>query len=65
MKLTQWFKRCWNSVAVYLIFENRRRPGLTGQDLKNAEFKTSTQEMGLRMTDQVRNVFRFRWLRRH
>jgi hypothetical protein len=34
-------------------------------DLKKAEFKTSTQRLGIRFTDRVRDIFRFRWVKRH
>ena len=36
----------------------------TVEDLKRAEFKTSTQRLGLRFTERIREVFRFRWLRK-
>ncbi|MHC4645547.1 MAG: hypothetical protein ACYTBJ_08590 [Planctomycetota bacterium] len=36
----------------------------TADDLKRAEFKTSTQRLGVRFTDRIRNVFRFRWIRK-
>jgi hypothetical protein len=28
------------------------------------EFKTSTQHLGVRFTEKIRQVFRFRWIRR-
>jgi len=34
------------------------------EDLKRAEFKTSTQRLGIRFTEKIRDVFRFRWLRK-
>jgi hypothetical protein len=37
------------------------RPGL--DDLKRAEFTTSTQRLGVRFTERVRDVFRFKWLK--
>jgi hypothetical protein len=36
----------------------------TTDDLKQAEFKTSTQCLGVRFTERIRQVFRFRWLRK-
>ena len=36
----------------------------TAEDLKRAEFKTSTQHMGISFTERVRDVFRFRWIKR-
>ena len=35
----------------------------TTEDLKRAEFKTSTQRLGIRFTERIRNAFRFRWIR--
>jgi len=32
-------------------------------DLKRAEFKTSTQRLGIRFTEKLRDVLRFRWLK--
>jgi len=36
----------------------------TTADLQHADFKTSTQRLGIRFTERIRNIFRFRWLRR-
>ena len=36
----------------------------TTEDLQHAAFKTSTQHLGIRFTERIRDVFRFRWLRR-
>ncbi|RKY25761.1 MAG: hypothetical protein DRP62_00430 [Planctomycetota bacterium] len=33
-------------------------------DLKRADFKTSTQQIGVRFTEKIRSVFRFRWLKK-
>ena len=32
-------------------------------DLKRADFKTSTQHLGIRFSERIRGVFRFRWLK--
>ena len=37
----------------------------TPADLQHAEFKTSTQHMGIRFTEKIRDVFRFKWLRKN
>lgn len=39
-------------------------PKPTTDDLKQMEFKTSTQRLGIRFTERIREVFRFRWLRK-
>jgi hypothetical protein len=36
----------------------------TPKDLKNADFPTSTQRMGVRFTDRIRDVFRFKWIKK-
>jgi len=36
----------------------------TPEDLARAEFKTSTQRLGGRFTERIRDVFRFKWLRK-
>lgn len=36
----------------------------TTADLQKAEFKTSTQRLGLSFTERIRRVFRFKWLRK-
>ncbi len=33
-------------------------------DIKQADLGTSTQRMGVRFTDKIRNVFRNRWLKK-
>jgi hypothetical protein len=37
------------------------KPGI--DDLKRADFKTSTQRLGIRFSEKIRDVFRFRWLK--
>ena len=36
----------------------------TTRDLKDADFPTSTQRMGVRFSDRIRDVFRFKWLKK-
>jgi len=36
----------------------------TTEDLKRSEFKTSTQRLGVRFTERIRDVFRFKWLKK-
>jgi hypothetical protein len=36
----------------------------TAEDLSRMEFKTSTQRLGVRFTEKIRDVFRFRWIKR-
>jgi len=36
---------------------------LVADDLKRVDFKTSTQHLGVRFSEKIRDVFRFRWLK--
>ena len=36
---------------------------LTIDDLKKADFKTAAGDMGVRFTERIRDVFRFKWIR--
>jgi hypothetical protein len=38
-------------------------PDVTGEDLRRHDYTTSTQRMGVRFTERIRDVFRFRWIR--
>jgi hypothetical protein len=37
----------------------------TTEDLKKGDFNTSTQRLGVRFTEKIRDVFRFRWIRKN
>jgi len=37
----------------------------TAEDLRRAEFITSTQRLGIRFTEKIRRFFRFKWLKKH
>ncbi|MHC4336853.1 MAG: hypothetical protein ACYSTG_02750 [Planctomycetota bacterium] len=47
-----------------LLMFGRSAAKPTAEDYRRAEFKTSTQRLGIRFTERIRNVFRFRWLRK-
>lgn len=49
--------------VVSLFGRSPARPGAA--DLHRAEFKTSTQRLGVRFTEKIRRVFRLRWLKEH
>ena len=34
-------------------------------DLKRADFGTGTQRLGIRFSESIRDVFRFRWLKKN
>jgi hypothetical protein len=35
------------------------------EDLERTDFKTSTQRLGIRFSEMIRNVFRFKWLKKY
>jgi len=36
----------------------------SAENLKEAEFGASTQRLGIRFTERIRDVFRFKWLKK-
>jgi hypothetical protein len=46
--------------SVYSLF----RPKATSNDLRKMEFSASTQKMGVRFTDKIRDIFRHRWVKK-
>ena len=44
-----------------LFGKSPRKPVV--EDLKRADFKISTQHLGIRFSEKVRDVFRFKWLK--
>jgi hypothetical protein len=46
--------------SIYSLF----RPKATSNDLKRMEFSTSTQKLGISFTEKIRNVFRYKWMRK-
>jgi hypothetical protein len=39
-------------------------PRITSDDLRKQDYPISTQRMGIRFTERIRDTFRFRWLKR-
>jgi len=58
-------KALWLGFAAGLIARRfrTRRPEVTGEDLRKNDYSTSTQRMGVRFTERIRNAFRLRWIR--
>jgi hypothetical protein len=44
-----------------LFGKSPRKP--EADDLKRADFRTSTQHLGIRFSEKIRDVFRFKWLK--
>ena len=50
--------------AGLLSIFGRKKIKHTQEDLKKAEFETSTQRLGIRFNEKIRDVFRFRWIKK-
>jgi hypothetical protein len=50
--------------SLYARFFGGRSPAVTSRDLERHDFPISTQRMGVRFTERIRETFRFRWLRK-
>jgi predicted dienelactone hydrolase len=50
--------------SLLLSIFGKSPPGPTAADLQRAEFKTSTQRLGIRFTERIRDIFRLKWLRK-
>jgi len=50
--------------GVFLRVLGRSPAKPTPDDYRRAEFSSSTQRMGVRFTERIRGVFRFRWIRK-
>jgi hypothetical protein len=51
------------AAGILSIF-GKSQAGPNADDLKQADFKTSTQHLGIRFTEKIRRVFRFKWLKK-
>jgi len=52
----------WATAAIARLL-HRRPPEPTVADLNKHDYPTSTQRMGVRFSERIRDTFRFRWLR--
>ena len=58
-------RRLYGGLAgVLLSIFSRRAKNVTAEDLQRAEFKASTQRLGVRFNKKIRDIFRFKWLRK-
>ncbi len=51
------------AAGILSLFGKKSRK-VTTEDLERAEFKTGTQRLGIRFSEKIRDVFRFRWIRK-
>ncbi len=58
-------KALWLGLAAGLLARlfRARLPEVTSEDLQRNDYSTSTQRMGVRFTERIRNAFRLRWIR--
>ncbi len=49
-------------VAGLLSLFGKSKVKPSAEDFKRAEFKTSTQRLGVSFTEKIRDIFRFKWL---
>jgi hypothetical protein len=49
---------------VFARLLGRQIPPVTRDDLRRHDYPISTQRMGVRFTERMRDTFRFRWLRK-
>ena len=59
-KIKAWLRLILTNVLTLC----QKTPAVTKDDLRQMEFKTSTQQMGIRFTEPIRRVFRHKWLKK-
>lgn len=52
------------SIAGRILVFFGKKPKPEPKDVKKIDFETSTKKMGVRFTEKIRNVFRFRWIKK-
>jgi hypothetical protein len=59
-------KAVWLGCVAGLLSRLRlkRTPRMTSDDLRRHDYPISTQRMGIRFTERIRDTFRFHWLKR-
>jgi hypothetical protein len=58
-------KNAFLSTAAYLLTICRKKQKPTPADLKKADYKSSTQTIGLSFTKKIRDTWRHRWIKKH
>jgi hypothetical protein len=58
-------KALWLGRAAGLLarLSRTRLPAATRADLRRNDYSASTQRIGVRFTERIRNAFRLRWIR--
>jgi len=50
--------------GLFLLLFGKSSIKPTAEDWQRAEFKSSTQRLGIRFNERIRDIFRFRWLKK-
>jgi len=61
--MMRWLRSAF--VTVSSVMCGWRRPRVKEEDVAAHQWRDSTQRMGIRFTERIRNVWRKRWLRPH
>ncbi len=61
------FRRKWLLVNVGLVWQlmTCRKAKADSERMRRLDYPASTQRMGVRFTEKIRDAFRQRWLRMH
>jgi hypothetical protein len=50
--------------AIVMALRGGRHRKINSKDLRDADFKTSAQGMGVSFTEKIRDVFRHKWIKK-
>ena len=50
---------------ILTVFGGARREKQAQRDMKRLEFGASTQRIGVRFSEKIRNIYRHLWLKKH
>ncbi|MCK5174153.1 MAG: hypothetical protein KAR47_12235, partial [Planctomycetes bacterium] len=50
---------------ILTVFGGGRREKQTQRDMQRLEFGASTQRIGVRFSEKIRNIYRHLWLKKH
>jgi hypothetical protein len=51
-------------ISFVIFISSLFKKKLKSKNLKEIDFSTSTQKMGVRFTDRIRDIFRHRWVKK-
>ncbi|MBN1795315.1 MAG: hypothetical protein JW804_01450 [Sedimentisphaerales bacterium] len=52
------------AAGVFSGLSGKKNTKPTEKDLSRLDFKASTQKIGVSLTERIRDVFRFKWIRK-